>query len=315
MRRILVTAVSGDIGNGIVEILLNARETVFACDINPYVACMCDVEGFYQSLFAISDGYISQLLEMCEKYKITHLIPTNEREIEVINKHRELFDNAGIKLVMQSAMVVDVCLDKYLTMQTLADNGIDIPKYGISLSELSSADSEKIVCKGRKSNGSKALLVFDGLDDFCNSGIVIGDDYILQNYIDGDEYTLGVFGHNGKIRTIAFRRTLANGHSHQVELVSDETLEEVAVRVAGAFKLEGYINIQMRLSEGKYYIFEINPRISGTVGFRDKLGFTDVLWWLDLLDGGESFTEYKQKYKKAIGVRYLAEKFVNMEPV
>ncbi len=38
MRRILVTAISGDIGNGILKILKENGETGFGCDVNAYAA-------------------------------------------------------------------------------------------------------------------------------------------------------------------------------------------------------------------------------------------------------------------------------------
>ena len=44
------------------------------------------------------------------------LIVSNEKEIEVISKQIEQFKRIGIKVVIQSAMVLEKCLDKYKTM-------------------------------------------------------------------------------------------------------------------------------------------------------------------------------------------------------
>lgn len=310
MRRILVTAVSGDIGNCITEILIRAGEEVYACDINSVVPCMDTVRAFYQSVYAVDPGYMKQLTDACREYGITHLIPTNEREIEVVSAHRSEIEELGVKLIIQSEYIVKNCLDKYLTMQLLADAGFDVPAFGINTDELEDC---RFIVKGRKSNGSKDIMIFNSKAEFSASGIDIADEYILQKYIEGDEFTLGVFASGDVVKSIAFKRTLNNGHSHQVELVSDSAFDDMARRAAKLFNLEGYINLQMRLCDGRYYIFEINPRISGTVGFRDKLGFTDVLWWLDLVDGRDTFSTYEQKLKKAVGIRYLAEKFVCLE--
>lgn len=81
-----------------------------------------------------------------------------------------------------------------------------------------------------------------------------------------------------------FKRKLENGYTSFVELIFGKVIKECAITIATATNLKGYINLQLRKYEDKNYIFEINPRKSGTVYFRHMLGFTDVIWWLDMLD-------------------------------
>ena len=151
-----------------------------------------------------------------------------------------------------------------------------------------------------KGKGSELSDEFDG-------------DYVYQAYIDSDdEYTVGVFRDGDVLNTIAFRRQLKNGYSNLVELVHDEELDRIAAECARLFDLTGYINIQLRKKDGRYFIFEINPRISGTVRFRSMLGFNDVLWWLDLLDGKHT-EPYTCPYRTAVGIRELNEKMLIKE--
>ena len=50
-------------------------------------------------------------------------------------------------------------------------------------------------------------------------------------------------------------------------------------------ELQGSINIQLRMTKNGPILFEINPRLSGTLVFRDKMGFHDLRWWIaDLLN-------------------------------
>ena len=55
--------------------------------------------------------------------------------------------------------------------------------------------------------------------------------------------------------------------------------------VAQGLGLRGSMNIQLRLTDKGPRIFEINPRISSTVLMRHRLGYTDVLWALDEVEG------------------------------
>jgi len=165
------------------------------------------------------------------------------------------------------------------------------------------------ICKPRKSNGSKNIFTFIPAEKAAG----VNGDYVFQEYIDSnEEYTVGVFKSSDVINTIAFRRELKNGYSNLVELSEDIYLYEMASRIANLLNLEGYVNIQLRKYENRYYIFEINPRISGTVRFRHMLEFSDVLWWLDMLDG-KIVEKYKCRYHKAVGIRELNEKYLLLE--
>lgn len=318
MRRILVTAVSGNIGYGILKALKSEEHLLFGCDVNEIAAGMDLASAFWQCRYAAEEGYIEELLEKCREYQITHLIPVNEREIETVGRNRHRFSQINVKTVIQDQKVLDVCLDKYRTAKFLSEHGIDAPRTYTKKKEIlaqgmddpSAYADKRYILKPVKSNGSKNITLYRSYEEIPDE---ISADCILQEYIESEEeYTVGVFGRKETVNVISFLRQLKDGYSSQVELVEDENIIRIARRAAEAFELEGYINLQMRKKDGRHYIFEINPRISGTVRFRHMLGFTDVLWWLDLLDGA-AVCPWKCAYQKAVGVRELNEKFLILE--
>ncbi len=315
MRRILVTAVSGNIGYGILKILKSKDHVLFGCDVNEIAAGMDLAEEFWQCRYAVDEGYIEELLEKCRTYGITHLIPVNEREIERIGRERNRFEKINVKVVIQAQEVLDICLDKYATACFLSEHGFDVPftytdKGKNDILKNVSKENGKYILKPRKSNGSKDIVLLTSQEDIPDR---IDSDCVLQEYIEStEEYTVGVFRYEETVNVIAFLRQLKDGYSSQVELTAENEIIQIAKRAVQAFDLEGYLNIQMRKKNGKYYIFEINPRISGTVRFRHMLGYTDVLWWLDLLDG-ITVGSWKSAYKRAVGVRELNEKFLILE--
>lgn len=308
LRNILVTAISGDIGNGILKILSEREDCVlFGCDIHAIAAGMDQVTRFWQCKYAVEEGYIDELLYKCKENEITHLIPVNEKEIELVSKERKRFIKAGIKILIQSSQVLETCLDKYNTAQWLRKNHFDVPNTYLNIKDISFKTSEKFIYKPLKSNGSREIQIITSTEEMMQLKM---DGYILQDYIDSDdEYTMGIFRSGQMVNTIAFKRKLKHGYSSQIELVKDHKLEEIAQRIAELFCLEGYINVQLRKKDGKYLIFEINPRISGTVRFRHMLGFTDVIWWLDLVDGMK-IPLFRNEYHRAFGIRELNEKFL-----
>lgn len=307
MRRILVTAISGDIGNGILKILKFKDNILFGCDVNEIAVGMDLVKEFWQSKYAMEDGYIEDMLEKCIQHQITHLIPVNEREIEKIGSARMRFEEHGIKLVILEQNILDVCLDKYETVNFLRNHGIGVPDTYLDI-ECLEKNYERYICKPRKSNGSKDIFLYKPGTDVPKE--IDGVNYVVQQYIDSrEEYTIGIFRTEKCINTIIFQRELKNGYSNLVKLVYDEALKKLAEKIAKILDLKGYLNIQLRKFEDKYYIFEMNPRISGTVRFRDMLGFSDVMWWLEMLDGKE-VPVYHCRYQEAVGIRELNEKYL-----
>jgi len=60
-----------------------------------------------------------------------------------------------------------------------------------------------------------------------------------------------------------------------------ELLEAIAI----AANLEGPLNVQLRLTSEGPRVFEINPRFSGTVMMRHRLGFRDLVWTIEARRG------------------------------
>ena len=74
-------------------------------------------------------------------------------------------------------------------------------------------------------------------------------------------------------------------------------------------KLEGSINIQLKILKKRIGIFEINPRLSSTVLMRDMLGFKDCIWWIEYFLNKKTPSNVKIKYKKIL--KKYTEVFVN----
>lgn len=308
MRKILVTAISGDVSNGILRALKEKGEELYGCDIGDYPVGIDKVKKFWKSDLAVSNLFIPNLLSKCKEWGVTHLIPVNEKEIDAIDKNRKTFENEKIKVVINSHEILRYCLDKYNTMKLLSENGFTVPRTYL-FNEFKS-DGEDYIVKYRSYNKTKFIKLVKDLNEIGNFE-QIKKEVIIQQYIPGeeDEYTVGVFSDGIIINTIIFKRRLKNGYTDWVELKKDSEIQNLASNVARLLDLKGSINIQLRKYKGENYIFEINPRISGTIYFRYMLGFEDVKWWLDMLDG-KSGIEFKNNYIEAIGRRELTEKYI-----
>ena len=98
------------------------------------------------------------------------------------------------------------------------------------------------------------------------------------------EFTSAIFGGAGEIRVVAMRRSLHGNMTTDMRVERDPTIEDLLVRLAKELRLDGFLNVQMRLSDDGPMIFEINPRFSSTVMMRHLIGYRDLVWSIEAWD-------------------------------
>jgi carbamoyl-phosphate synthase large subunit len=109
--------------------------------------------------------------------------------------------------------------------------------------------------------------------------------YVAQSLIDtpDQEYTCAVWRGHDVIRKCTLRRKLQGGMTGWAKVEQHDAIDLTLDRIISSFSGDAFINVQLRMHEGKPYVFEINPRFSSTVMMRHKIGFSDFLWTLDCL--------------------------------
>tara|TARA_R110002073_G_scaffold335039_2_gene526033 strand:- start:1215 stop:1835 length:621 start_codon:yes stop_codon:yes gene_type:complete len=122
-----------------------------------------------------------------------------------------------------------------------------------------------VIIKSREGCGSKDIHLINSKEEikpFLNN-----KDYIIQEYLEGDEYTAGVYlGDDNKIKGVCIlKRTLKDGSTYTAERILELQLEEEIATIATHVRMK-YLNIQFRLKNGKVCPFELNGRFSGTTG-------------------------------------------------
>ena len=231
--------------------------------------------------------------------------PVTEPEIKIVNRQKLKLHN--VKIIMNNSHILEITMDKLKTAEFLSKEGISTPHTWRKIED--ALFQYPLIVKEKFSCGSQGVKIVDGKNELTNA-IKRMQDPIIQEYIgnESEEYTLTVFSDGHVINFISFRRKLGfEGMSKFVELVYSDELERIAYKIAKIFKLRGSVNIQMRKQDEIFYVFEINPRISSTIGFRSLLGFNDVAWWIDLVEGNK-IKKYEYPNEKVYGVRSVEEK-------
>jgi len=287
--------------------------------------------------------YISFLLKICKKHDVRAVFHGSEPELKVMSEERDKILAAGIFLPINPTNVIDVCMDKYKTMNFLMQNGYAHPQTVriTRLEEIRRLDFLPAVLKPSVGGGGSFNTFLaqtkKELRLFSEYLLAYHNAFMVQEYVGtpDSEYTIGVlFSMDGQlINSIAVRRDILSGLSNRMKVrnltgkvslgpilaissgVSQGEIgrfrevtgpcEEIAVRLG----CRGPVNMQCRLVNGKVYIFEINPRFSGTTSLRAMVGCNepDILIRKHVL---RENIEPRFAYKEGIIIRGLQETFV-----
>ena len=291
---VLVTAIAGDIGNGVGRILKSCEflGKLIGCDIHDehmgaYVFDHCAIVPR-----ASANGYIEALRSLVERHCIDAVVVTSEPELRLFSDIANKGQKVDLPLVLANQMAMVIGFDKLKTAEFIASIGCAAP-WTIAIEK---GDPKTFPCilKQRFGAGGQGVFIVK------EPGLIkpyraIFNDYVWQEFIpdDNNEYTCGVYGcADGEIRTIVFRRRLVSGVTGYAELVENRGIDALCRKIASALNLKGSINIQLRTSVSGSLVFEINPRFSSTVVFRHKLGFTDLLWSIQEQIQGNTISSY-----------------------
>lgn len=287
--RILISGVAGDIGVGISRILheWGIFSRLYGMDINPNHYASLILDECITCPRANDENYISWVTSYISKNEIDLFIPTSEAELGVLAE-RGLYKIGDAKILANSQFIIKTCLDKFECLDYLSLNGIKVPTHGIVGDKVPSCFP--VIVKPRHGQGGKGIVLVDSIEklDSC-----LSDNFVWQGYLqqEDEEYTCAVYSSSSSdVRTLIMKRKLVGGLTGSGEVVDNKTIDEYVRSIAKVMDLEGAFNIQLRLSENGPRLFEINPRLSSTVVFRDVMGFQDLRWWVaDVLNLDVSF--------------------------
>jgi carbamoyl-phosphate synthase large subunit len=340
---VMVTGVGGGgIGEQIIKCLRMAQTKykIIGTDATEYSKGLMEVDIAYVVPKANDPRYIDTLLKICKKEAVSAVFPGSEPELKVISSNRQEFPDKNIFLPISPHNVIELCLDKIKTAEFLQKNGFRIP-YSIGVTSLEEAEKFDILPAILKPSvgGSGSSNVFlaqtkKELSEFAKYLLNICPKIVIQEYVGtpDSEFTVGVLvGMDGKIiNSIALKRQILQGLSNKTkspnrtgrselgEILAISTgisqgeigrfseITQPCEKIAVALGAKGSINVQCRFFKNQVYVFEINPRISGTTPLRAMVGYNepDILIRKHIL--GEKIPEHFE-YKTAVIMRGITE--------
>lgn len=282
--------------------------------MEPLSAGFSFVDRYYQTPRTTDPAFRTALEEIARAEELEAIYVCSPAELEFFASHREELEQAlGLSVFVNPLEVIRTGSDKLKTAEFLRDAGFPFPDTVLSTDEaglerLISQYGFPLIAKPRAGFSSRNIFVVNSQEEIRAAATLVPD-LIVQRYLPDEqaEYTAATLsGADKKVRAlIILRRDLLQGTTYRTELIEDAKLARQMVEIVEALGAVGACNLQFRLLDGVAYVFEINPRFSGTSGIRYLYGFNDCEMIFDLLRLG---VEVEQPaLRRAVVLRYWNE--------
>ncbi|NPA55163.1 MAG: ATP-grasp domain-containing protein [Epsilonproteobacteria bacterium] len=242
----------------LVKIFQN-HANVFCCDMAPNMSAACQIAPSFQVPKATSPHFIPTLLQIAKKHKINIIVPTIDTELLVLAQAKAQFLAENILIAISTPDIIKTFYLKTTTEAFFNRHNLPTPqiihdpqnaKYPL-FAKLNDSSSSIGACKVESYEQAKALH----------------HNYILQEFIDGDEYSVDAFfdKHSNLICAVPRARLeIRCGEVNKSRTIKDSqilnTIRHLSSYLKGAY---GALNIQLFKTKNRIYLIEINPRFGG----------------------------------------------------
>jgi carbamoyl-phosphate synthase large subunit len=299
------------------------------------------VDKFYVISKPFEDNYVQDLLNVCIKEKIQLIIPWTNEEALIIARNHDLFEKNHIKLLNNTVDKIEALVDKGRMFENLKKKGFVVPNFRLAsnINDIEKTVIElgypqkPVVVKPRSLSGERGFCIIDkkvNLDirGFGNrlplkaflslleeSNNKRNLNYVVMDFLAGKDFSVDCLCKNGKPIFI-IPRTRGNamgGVSLMGETTNDPNVRKQAEKVIKDFNLSFNVNIQFKyrdLNNTQPFIYDINPRISGTIVANSGAGVDLLYYGIKLALNEPVITKKKIKYHGVKMIRYWEQKFI-----
>ena len=242
--------------------------------------------------------YIPELIRICKEEHINALIPTIDTDLLLLAKHKAEFTAIGTEVLIAAEDKVQLCRDKRFTADYFIKCGLKSPKPIDDYTQYNAGFPAFIKPK----DGSSSINAYKvhNAEELKSYALMI-DDYIIQPFIEGTEFTIDAFcDFKGNPIFITPRERVAvrSGEVLKTRIAQDDVMIAECKQLLADYRPSGAITVQLikqNSTDDNYYI-EINPRFGGGAPLSIKAGADSARACIELLMGKK--VEYQPKAAK-----------------
>ncbi len=268
------------------------------------------VDQFFPVPRCDDSEFLSRLLAICDKNRVTLLIPTIDTELGLYAAHRKDFAAIGTTVAISSRATVEICADKVATHRWLVENSFPTVRQTTPESFLLDGRGWTFPLAVKPRRGSAS----NGFAKVLSDGVLRAlsqerNDLIVQEFARGHEHTINVLvDQQGRCVCAVphLRLEVRGGEVSKGTTVKHWALMELATQIAERLpRAYGPLNIQCFLgATGTLQVTEINARFGGGYPLAHRAGADFPKWMLEELLGLPSSASAHQWEEGLTMLRY-----------
>lgn len=257
---ILLTCAGGPAAIGVIKSLkLSKHQTkVVAVDSDCYATGFYLADTSYVVPQANSLNYWQTIIDIIKKEKINLLIPTGDSDVVFFAKNKKQLEKLGVCVFNCELSAIETMQDKLQFWNECK---------GLGVLPITSTTAHSIgfplFAKPKRGSGSRGVKVCYNINDTQN----LTEDYIYQEYLPGEEYTVDVLcNFQSEVVAVVPRKRLQikAGISTKNQIVNSPEIENICKALVKHLYIVGPVCIQLKQDlAGEYKVIEINPRVGG----------------------------------------------------
>jgi len=234
-------------------------------DMDPLAAGLLLADKGYVIPPVKDKEFIPSLLDICRKENVDVALPVFSADFPIFAKFKEELERNNIRTYAVSTEALDICNDKYKVIQAMDNLGAPCPYTWTYEQALVDKDSLPYPVLMKKIQGSGSRDI-QKLDDVRDLEYHLKPGFVVQEYLDGEEYTVDVISDlAGEVLAISprIRTKIYGGLSVRGITVNDEEIQHWTKKIVESFSMVGPSNVQCkRTTKGELKFFEVNPRFA-----------------------------------------------------
>ena len=293
--KVLLTCVGGELAPQIINYLKNSKlhkVNVIGVDMSSEAIGQYFCDEFIQVPAGDEQGYIDRILETINKYGVQLIIPGSDKEALILAKNRNELTLQGTSVACSDYEVLKIFTSKIQMMESLESGEFNIPIWRpvytledlYETIEIFESKNKECVIKPDKGTGGRGVYVIGFNDQQKN--IILGREkhysyktfkesvseyesylpsLIMENFQE-PVYDIDLLSWMGRpLRTVVRKRRVSSMPNMGHKVLLDNELMKLGEHLIKNYKMSWLHDADVMLDDqGKPYVIEINPRMSGS---------------------------------------------------
>ena len=285
---------------------------IVAVDMDNYAFGLYLADKKYVTPKITDPNFLKTIIDICKKEEINIIFPLLSKENLLFSKNKRLFEKNNIRMAVCDEKTVELFEDKEKSVEFFKKNSIPCPK--IYSKETVKNAKFPLFIKPLHGSSSKNTYKIEDKDDL-EYALKKVDKPVIQEFLEGQEYTVDVLADNDSEVIVAVPRMRLNvkdGKCMKGKTEKNEKIIHYVKDIVKKGKIIGPANIQCIIVKDKPVFIEVNTRFAaGGLPLAVYAGANIPLLLIKLLLK-EKITKKDTDWKEGVYmIRYLTEVFID----